>query len=230
MVLGHYGVALALKRKEPKVSLGTLFIACELVDILWGAFLVIGWEHVRILPDDNPLLVLQFYDYPITHSLVGALGWGLAAAALYYSWPTRDTTRHWQAAVLVGAVVASHWVLDLVVHLPDLPIAGNDSPKLGLGLWRHVGLTVAVELLLLAGGAALYVRGRSRRHPVRPVRLGLVLLLLVGLYAAALFGPPPPSITAIGLGDVGLLLFMGLLGAWADRPASPAELAAHPAR
>jgi hypothetical protein len=230
MFLGHFAVAFAAKRAAPTASLGTLFIACELVDILWGAFLVIGWEHVRILPDDNPLLVLQFYDYPITHSLVGALGCGLAAAALYYSWPTRDTTRHWQAAVLVGAVVASHWVLDLVVHLPDLPIAGNDSPKLGLGLWRHVGLTVAVELLLLAGGAALYIRGRSRRHPVRPVRLGLVLLLLVGLYAAALFGPPPPSITAIGLGDVGLLLFMGLLGAWADRPASPAELAAHPAR
>jgi hypothetical protein len=230
MFLGHYGVALALKRKEPTVSLGTLFIACQLVDILWGAFLVLGWEHVRILPDDNPLLTFQFYDYPITHSLVGALAWSLAAAALYYSWPTRDTSRHWQATVLVGAVVASHWVLDLVVHVPDLPIAGNDSPKLGLGLWNHFGLSVAVELLLLAAGTLVYVRGRSRRHPVRPVRLGTVLLLLVGVYAASLFGPPPPSIMAIGLSDVGFLLLMGLLGAWADRPAAAAELASNPSR
>ncbi len=230
MFLGHYGVALALKRKEPTVSLGTLFIACQLVDILWGAFLVLGWEHVRILPDDNPLLTFQFYDYPITHSLVGALAWSLAAAALYYSWPTRNTSRHWQATVLVGAVVASHWVLDLVVHVPDLPIAGNDSPKLGLGLWNHFGLSVAVELLLLAAGTLVYVRGRSRRHPVRPVRLGTVLLLLVGVYAASLFGPPPPSITAIGLSDVGFLLLMGLLGAWADRPAGAAELASNPSR
>jgi hypothetical protein len=230
MFLGHYGVALALKRKEPKVSLGTLFVACQLVDLLWGAFLVLGWEHVRVLPDDNPLLTLQFYDYPITHSLVGALAWALVAAALYYSWPTRDTSRHWQAAALVGATVASHWLLDLVVHVPDLPLAGNDSPKLGLGLWNHFGLSVAVELVLLAAGTAVYVRGRSRRHPVRAVRLGLVLLLLVGMYVASLLGPPPPSITAIGLGDVGFLLFMGLLAAWADRPASPAELAAHPAR
>jgi hypothetical protein len=230
MFLGHYGVALALKRKEPTVSLGTLFIACQLVDILWGAFLVLGWEHVRILPDDNPLLTFQFYDYPITHSLVGALAWSLAAAALYYSWPTRDTSRHWQATVLVGAVVASHWVLDLVVHVPDLPIAGNDSPKLGLGLWNHFGLSVAVELLLLAAGTLVYVRGRSRRHPVRPVRLGTVLLLLVGVYAASLFGPPPPSVTAIGLSDVGFLLLMGLLGAWADRPAGAAELASNPSR
>jgi hypothetical protein len=230
MFLGHYGVALALKRKEPKVSLGTLFVACELVDVLWGAFLVLGWEHVRILPDENPLLVLQFYDYPITHSLVGALAWSIAAAAVYYSRPTRDTSRHWQATVLVGAAVASHWLLDLVVHVPDLPIAGNSSSKLGLGLWRHLGISVALELLLLAAGVALYVRGRSRRHPVRPVRLAVVVLLLVGMYAASLLGPPPPSVMAIGLGDIGFLLFMGLAGAWADRPASAAELAAHPAR
>jgi len=230
MFLGHYGVAFALKRKEPKVSLGTLFVACQLVDVLWGAFLVLGWEHVRVLPDDNPLLVLQFYDYPITHSLVGALAWSLAAAALYYSWPTRDTSRHWEAAALVGAAVASHWLLDLLVHVPDLPILGNDSAKVGLGLWRNLGLSVALELLLLAAGVALYVRGRSRRHPVRPARLAVVLLLLVGMYAASLLGPPPPSIMAIGLGDIGFLLFMGLLGAWADRPASAAELAAHPVR
>ena len=102
MFLGHYGVALALKRAEPKVSLGTLFIAAQLVGPAWGAFLLLGWEHVRILPDDNPLLKLQFYDYPISHSLVGAVGWGLAAAVCYYSWPTRDTTRHWQASALVG--------------------------------------------------------------------------------------------------------------------------------
>ena len=102
--------------------------------------------------------------------------------------------------------------------------------KLGLGLWNHFGLSVALELLLLAAGAAVYVRGRSRRHPLRAVRLGLVLLLLVGIYLASLFGPPPPSITAIGLGDVGLLLLVSLLGAWADRPASAAELASHPAR
>jgi hypothetical protein len=230
MFLGHYGVALAVKRAEPKVSLGTLFVATQLVDLLWGAFLVLGWEHVRILPDDNPLLVFQFYDYPISHSLVGALGWGLAAAALYYSWPTRDTTRHWQASVLVGATVASHWLLDLIVHVGDLPLAGNDSPKVGLGLWRHLGLSVGLELLVLAAGLVIYVRWRSRRHPVRPVRLGLVLVLLVVTYAVSLLGPPPPSVTAIGVSDVGFMLVMGLLAAWADRAATPAELAAHAGR
>lgn len=232
MFLGHYGAAFALKRMEPKISLGTLFVAAQLLDLLWGAFLLLGWEHVRILPDDNPLLTLQFYDYPISHSLVGALGWGLAAAALYYSWPTRDTTRHWQASALVGAAVASHWVLDLIVHVPDLPLAGNDSPKLGLGLWRHPGLTVALELLVLGGGLAVYLTGRSRRHPVRTVRLAIVLLLLVVTYAASLLTPPPPSITAIGASDIGFILIIGALAAWADRAAAPRELVgvAHPVR
>ena len=229
MFLGHYGLALAAKRVEPKVSLGTLFFATQLLDILWGAFLLLGWEHVRILPDDNPLLVLQFYDYPISHSLVAALGWGLAAAVIYYSWPTRDTTRHWQAAALVGAVATSHWLLDLVVHLPDLPILDDESPKFGFGLWRHVGVSVGLELVVLAAGLTLYIRSRSRRHPVRPTRLAIVLLPLVAIYLFSLTASEPPSTTAIGLSVFIVLPLVSLLAAWADRAATPAELspAAH---
>jgi hypothetical protein len=226
MFLGHYGVAFALKRVEPKISLGTLFIATQLVDLLWGAFLLLGWEHVRPLPDDNPLLTLQFYDYPISHSLVAALAWGLVAAALYYSWPTRDTTRHWQASALVGAAVASHWLLDLIVHVGDLPLMGDDSLKVGLGLWRHFGLSVTLELALLAAGVALYVQSRSRRHPVRPVRLGVVLAVLLGTYAASILGPPPPSVTAIGLGDLVFLLLVAGIAAWADQAGEPRKAAA----
>ncbi len=226
MFLGHYGVALAMKRAEPKISLGTLFLAAQLADLLWGCFLLLGWENVRILPDSNPLLTFQFIDYPISHSLLGMIGWSIAAAIVYYSWPTRDTTRHWQAAALVGLAVLSHYPLDVLVHLPDLPLAGNDSPKLGLGLWNHLGLSVALELIFLAAGAGVYVALRTRRHPVRAVRLALVLLLLIGVYAAALFGPPPPSVAAVALSDIVFLLLMAALGIWADKAPSSAELAA----
>src|SRR5262249_6868272 len=92
VVVGHYGVAPAIKRAEPKISLGVLFLATQLADILWGCFLLIGWEQVRIVPDSNPLLTFDFFDYPISHSLVGMLCAGLGAAVLYYSWPTRDTS------------------------------------------------------------------------------------------------------------------------------------------
>jgi hypothetical protein len=223
MFLGHYGVALALKRAEPKLSLGTLFLSVQLLDVLWGTFLLLGWEHVRLLPDDNPLLALQFYDYPISHSLVGAFGWGLAAAVVYYSWPTRDTSRHARAAAIVGLAVLSHWVLDVLVHVPDLPLAGNDSAKFGLGLWNHFGVSVVTELLVLGAGAAVYMSTRSRRHPLRPVALALILLILVGTYAASLAGPPPPSEAVVGGSTVAFLLLMVGAAVWMDRDAAPVK-------
>ncbi|HEX3235719.1 MAG TPA: hypothetical protein VHR41_16090 [Gemmatimonadales bacterium] len=226
MFLGHYGVAFALKRVEPKISLGTLFVACQLADLLWGCFLLLGWEHARVVPDPNPLLNFEFLDYPISHSLVAALAWGIVGAAAYYSWPTRDTSRHWQASVLVGAAVASHYPLDVLVHLKDLPLAGDDSLKIGLGLWNHFGISIAVELLTLAIGLAVYIRFQSRRHPIRVGRLAVVVLLLVGMYAAALISPPPPGMTIVAVSDIALILGVGALAAWADRQPSPAELAA----
>jgi hypothetical protein len=224
MFLGHYGVAFALKRAEPKVSLGTLFLAAQLADLLWGCFLLLGWEHVRIIPEVIGRTPFDFYDYPLSHSLLAGVLWGLALAAIYYSWPTRDTSRHWQAAALVGAAVVSHWPLDVLVHAPDLPLAGQDSPKFGLGLWAHPTIAMIVELLTLLAGLLVYLVLRSRRHPVRPVRIGLVVALLVTVYLASEFGPPPPSVKAVGLGDVGFLLLMAALGGWADRRASPTDV------
>jgi hypothetical protein len=226
MFLGHYGVAFALKRAEPKLSLGTLFLAVQLADLLWGIFLLLGWERVRIDPGFTAVTPLQFLEYPISHSLVGMTLWALIGAAVYYSWPTRDTSRHWQAAALVGVAVLSHFLLDLVVHAPDLPVWGQDSPKLGLGLWNNPTATLLLELVTLAAGVAVYIGFRSRRHPVRPGRLAGLLLVLVAVYLVSLFGPPPPSVTAIAVADIiGLLLLAGF-AAWADRRPTPAELVA----
>jgi hypothetical protein len=227
MFLGHYGVAFALKRAEPKLSLGTLFVAVQLADLLWGLFLLLGWEHARIVSDATAITPLEFTDYPISHSLVGVLAWSLVAAALYYSWPTRDTQRHWQASALVGLAVFSHYPLDVLVHLPDLPIMGNDSPKLGLGLWRHPAATWAAELLVFGLGLAVYSILRSQRHPVRPARLAVLVLVLLGTYLASVLGPLPPSIRAVAIGDVAFIVGIAALAAWADRRASPAELEAH---
>jgi len=226
MFLGHYGVAFALKRAEPKLSLGTLFLAVQLADLLWGIFLLLGWERVRIDPGFTAVTPLQFLEYPISHSLVGMTMWALVGAAVYYSWPTRDTSRHWQAAALVGVAILSHFPLDLVVHAPDLPVWGQDSRKLGLGLWNNPTATLILELVTLAAGVAVYVGFRSRRHPVRPGRLAGVVLVLVAIYLISFFGPPPPSVTVIAVVDIVGLLVLAVFAAWADRRATPAELAA----
>jgi hypothetical protein len=227
MFLGHYGIAFALKRAEPKLSLGTLFVAVQLADLLWGVFLLLGWEHARIVPGYTPVTPFEFLDYPISHSLVGAVIWSVVAAALYYSWPTRDTTRHWQAAALVGLAVLSHYPLDVLVHVPDLPLAGNDSPKLGLGLWNHPTATLLAELLVFVIGLAIYVAFRSHRHPVRPVRLAVIVLVLVSTYFASQYWPLPSSMTTVAISDIVFVLAVAALSAWADRRATPEELERH---
>jgi hypothetical protein len=226
MFLGHYGVAFALKRAESKLSLGTLFVAGQLLDLLWGVFVLLGWEHARIVPGHTAVTPLEFLDYPISHSLLATVIWSVVAAALYYSWPTRDTSRHWQAAAIVGLAVFSHYPLDVLVHIADLPLTGNDSTKLGLGLWNNPTATLAAEFLVLALGVLLYIARRSHRHPVRYGRLLVVVVVLTGIYLFNMFGPAPSSITMVAASAIGFILGMGALAAWADRRATPEELAA----
>jgi len=226
VLLGHYGVALALKRIEPKLSLGTLFLAVQLPDLLWGIFVLLGWEHARIVPGHTAVTPLEFLDYPISHSLLGVAIWSVVAAAAYYSWPTRDTSRHWQASAVVGLAVFSHYPLDVLVHAADLPLLGNESAKLGLGLWNNPAATIALELLVFGAGLALYVAKRSHRHPARAGRITILALTLLATYLANLYGPFPSGMTTVAVSAIVLYLAMGALAAWADRRATPDELAA----
>jgi hypothetical protein len=217
MFIGHYGMALALKRVEPKLSLGTLFIAVQLVDLAWGATILLGWEQVRIHPGWTAASPLQFVSYPITHSLLAAGLWATVAAIAWYTWPTRDTSRHSRAALIVALAVASHWFLDAVVHVPDLPLAGDDTTKIGLGLWNSIPLTFTVELALLGLGLALYLRGGSRNHPVRQAWAVGFAAVLATAYIATTLGPPPPSVRAMGIGAIITIVTLAGLGGWIDR-------------
>lgn len=218
MFLGHYGVAYALKRAEPRVSLGTLFLSVVLVDTLWGVFLLTGWEQARIFPALTPVTPIEFINYPLSHSLVAAFAWAFLAAAIVYTWPTRDTSRHhWLKALIVGIAVAAHWFLDLVVHLPDLPLVGNESTRVGLGLWRSLPGTLAVELFVFLAGFLVYLRWRRTRGRARIGRIGFLAALLVGLYAASVMGPLPPNIQTVAVVDILGTLTLAALAAWADR-------------
>ena len=218
MFLGHYGVAYALKRAEPRVSLGTVFLAVVLVDSMWGVFLLTGWEQARVFPGLTPVTPLEFTSYPLTHSLVGAFAWALLAAAIMYSWPTRDTSRHhWLKALTVGVAVASHWFLDLIVHIPDLPLVGDDSRKVGLGLWRSLPATLGVELVLFAAGFLLYARWRLAGGRAHKGRIAFVAALLVALYLASLFGPAPSSMSTVAVMDILGTLVLAFLAGWSDR-------------
>ncbi len=217
MFIGHYGVALALRRAEPKLSLGTLFVAVQLVDIAWGATILLGWERVRIHPGWTAASPFQFLSYPITHSLLAAGLWAAAAAIAWYTWPTKDTSGHGRTALVVALAVASHWFLDAVVHIPDLPLTTDESLKVGLGLWNSIPLTFTVELGLLGLGLALYLSGGSRNHPVRRGWAVGFAAVLAAAYVTTTLGPPPPSVRAVGIGALTMLLALAAVGGWIDR-------------
>jgi hypothetical protein len=210
MFIGHYALGLAAKRVAPRTSLGTLFLAPTLADLLWPLFLLLGWEQVRITSGANPFLTLTFEAYPLSHSLVTLIGWGIVLAVLY-RWRTGDA----RSATLVGLLVVSHWVLDFVTHVPDMPLYPG-GPKVGLGLWNSVAGTVIVEGSMFAAGAWIYLTTTRARDAVGRYALWALLALLVVSYAASLFTGPPPTLQAIELGGIVFgWLFVGW-AAWAD--------------
>ena len=207
MFIGHFAVALAAKKASPRVSLGTLVLAAQFVDVLWPFLLLIGIEHVRVDPGNTPVTPLDFYDYPISHSLAGGIVWSIVFGAVYYL-----RRRYGRGAWIVALAVFSHWILDLLSHRPDLPLLGSQGPRVGLGLWYSVPATIVVEMALFAIGIVLYTRTTVARDRVGSVGLWAWLAALVLIYIVNLAGPPPPSVTGIAsAGIVGGVLLV----AWA---------------
>src|SRR5213592_3855682 len=151
MFIGHYALALAATRAAPRTSLGTLFAATSLADLLWPLFLLLGWEHAHIVPGPNPFLTLWLDSIPISHSLITLIGWGALFAYLYHM-----RTGEARAALVVALLVVSHWVLDVVTHRPDMPLYPG-GPKLGLGLWNHPAVEKTIEIGMYAIGVWMYL-------------------------------------------------------------------------
>ncbi|MEQ5786758.1 hypothetical protein J3454_02495 [Erythrobacter sp. NFXS35] len=198
MFIGHFApafVAAAVSPRSPR--LGTLFIAAQLVD--WGFFALalIGVERLRVDPGASVMVPLDLYHMPYTHSLIGTGLWALACL-LVVALAQRDVF----AGVLAGLVVVSHWLLDWLVHVPDLTVDG-DPPKLGLGLWNYPAIAMPLELLLVGAAFAFYVR--RTRGPLGPPLVLLLTMLL--LQAVNWFGPHPQ--------EAGALLYLQALLAFA---------------
>lgn len=171
MFIGHFAVALAAKRAAPAVSLGTLLLAAQLADLLWPVFVMLGLEAFEVRPGITAVTPLEFLRYPYSHSLVALVGWGAALGAIHFAWRRRV-----RAALVLGGVVLSHWVLDVASHRPDMPVTVSGTERLGLGLWYSLPATLLVEAALFAAGLALYLRCTSARDRTGRWALG---------------GPPP---------------------------------------
>lgn len=193
MFIGHFGVAFAAKKITPQVSLGTTFLAAQWLDLLWPTLLMLGWETVRIEPGATVVTPLAFESYPYSHSLAMVAGWALVLGAIYAAW-----RKDLQGAIVVGLLVVSHWLLDAIVHAPDLPLYPGGAARIGLGMWDSREMTMAVEVPIFALGVFLYARTvwHALDKVGRWALAGLVVFLAV-IYVGNLFGGPPPSVTAL---------------------------------
>ncbi len=164
MFVGHYAAALAAKSIEPRARFWTYAGACQLMDIGWSTLVMSDVEKMRVDPS-LPGSALDLYFMPYTHSLPGAAAWSLGAAVL-----GRYLLRlPWRAAAMVGLVVFSHWILDLLVHRPDLALWFG-GPKVGLGLWNYPLAEMALELGLVAvAGGAWIARRKQEARQAWPV-------------------------------------------------------------
>lgn len=212
MFIGHFGVGFGAKSVRPAVSLGTLFLASQLLDLLWPTFLLMGLEEVTIQPGITEVTPLHFTHYPISHSLLLVLGWSLLAGVLYWILRRkREGTR--QDAIVVGLCVLSHWLLDVIMHRPDLPLYPGDSPMVGLGLWDSFLGSLIVEGILFITGVVLYVRSTTALDRVGHLGFWTLVGFLVLIHLGNLLGPPPTSTTDIAW--VGQLQWILVL--WAYR-------------
>src|SRR3990172_1316733 len=189
MFIGHYGPSFAIKATDKSIPLWLLFIAVQMVDVLWAVLVLLGIEKVRIVPGITATNPLDLYYMPYTHSLIGSIVWAGVAAVAYKFTPRLG---NWKAGLLIAAAVFSHWILDLLVHRPDLPLYDN-AAKVGFGLWNYPVLAFLLEATLLFGGMYFYF---ARTKAVTPGgRYGMIIfgVIMLAVQALVLFGPPPGS-------------------------------------
>ena len=190
MFVGHYSVAFAVKTEENKIPLWVLFLAVQMLDLIWAPLVLVGIEKMRITPGITATNPLDLYYMPYTHSLIGALVWSGIALLAYKVLPAAKSS--FSAAAIVGFAVFSHWILDLVVHRPDLALYDN-TLKVGFGLWNYRALEFAVEIAILILGIVIFLK----RNIVTLVerRVGVVVFgaLLILIQAGNTFVNRPLS-------------------------------------
>ncbi len=217
MFIGHYAAALALKKFEKRASLGVLFLSVQLADIVFFPLVLLGIERINIIENFTQSTHFELEYMPYTHSLVGSVLWALAAYALF-RWVI---VKNHAVALVVALAVFSHWVLDLVVHTPDLPLWNDASLKLGFGLWNNAIATYAVEAVLLLGALWIYLRSTSASTATGKYGMGVFVVFLLLVNFLNIFGPlQDDSKVTMAVSTLAAYLLIAGVAFWLDRKRS----------
>lgn len=214
MFIGHYGPAYALKRWQPGISLFTLFIAVQLVDVAWAVLVLLGIEKVRIVPGITATNPLDLYYMPYTHGLITALIWSVACGSVYALYRSRPA--RWHVALAVGIAVFSHWLLDFLVHRPDLPLYA-DTAKVGLGLWNLPAIAFALEIALLAGGLVIYLKATRATNRRGRIGFWVFTAAMIGMQGTVFFARPPETPAQVAVTALVSYFLLAGIAWWLER-------------
>lgn len=215
MFVGHFGLGLSGKKVAPSISLGTLFLGVQFLDLLWPTFLLLGIERVEINPPGTSQVPLDFVYYPWTHSLLMAIIWGVVVGGIYYV-----VRRNLRNTMILFFCVVSHWLLDLFVHHQDLPLIPGVNAFLGWKLWDYPGIELTLELAIFTVGFILYLRSTAPRDSIGKFAAWGLAIFLLAIHLANVLGPPPPSVTTIAWAGELQWLFVAM-AYWVDRHRTP---------
>jgi hypothetical protein len=216
MFAGHLGAGLLLKRAGRKVRLGWLFFGAMLLDILLWLLVLAGVESVQVPQNLRTMADLTF-DFPYSHGLVASLGWSLVMFAIgWFVW-RRFPQQRLACALTLAAAVFSHFVLDWLVHIPELPVAGRDSKLLGFGLWQHLPLAWGAETALVVVGMWVFLKTQplDRRRTFALVA-AMTLFTAMTIMGQASSSAPPSMAAMAGSSLVSIALVVSF-GWWIDR-------------
>lgn len=216
MFAGHVGAALAISRAERRVNVGVFVLAALLLDVVLWALVLLGWESVVIPANFATSHQLEF-NFPYSHGMLAGVGWSDLSSLAAFLWLAVPKEARWRTAVLVAAAVLSHWLLDALVHVPELPLTGVASRKVGFGLWQNMPAALVVEAVLVAAGLGIFIPG-SALSGARKSWLSVVYLLVLAFTVAGMtVAPAPPSATAMAASSLLTIILLCALIGWLTR-------------
>lgn len=211
MFIGHFAVGLLSRRDEKLPSLAMMFLAVQLLDLIWPILVLLGVETLSIDPGNTKLTHLSFDYYPYSHSLLAASIWSVIIGALYFLF-----NKNRRGSLILGGLVMSHWILDFITHKPDLPLTPFSETKVGLGLWNYPTIEIVLEILIFGLGAWLYFKSSNFK---KRTSFWILIAFLLVVHLMNLFGPPPPNTMAVAW-SANLMWLIILWAWWVERKPS----------
>lgn len=208
MFIGHYAPAI-LGASTGRIKLWQAFVGAQLVDYGWAVLNLAGVEKTRITEGFTQASPLDLYHMPYTHSLGMSVIWAVVAALLFGFIFKKQAKA---GALLFGLVVLSHWFMDLIVHVPDLPLWFG-TQKYGFGLWNHRTVSFTLEIVIFALAMAVYLKNTSAVNKMGRLWPVFVVVFMCGFQIMGNYGPAPSSTTELGISAIFIYTVFALM-AW----------------